>query len=244
MRIDEGFEKPFLAPLTIRKIPMVGKASAEKLRNMGVHQVKLIQEMPVEMMEAVLGKNGRTIWERANGIDTRPITQYSERKSISTERTFNKDTIDTKRLQAIITGMGEHLAYQLRRENKLTSCISVKIRYSDFTTVAKQLHIPYTSADHVIIPHLQELYKRLYNCRILVRLVGVKFSHLTGGNYQINLFDDNIKILGLYNALDTIRNKYGAGSVLRASTMDVKTIRDNRNPFKDEPPILYAHRKL
>ncbi|UZO81348.1 DNA polymerase IV [Aquimarina sp. ERC-38] len=243
IKIDEGFEKKFLAPLAIRKIPMVGKASAEILRNLGIHEVRLLQQMPVEMVESVLGKNGRTIWERANGIDNRPIVLFNDRKSISTERTYNLDTIDVVKLQATLIAMGEHLAYNLRRENKLTSCVAVKIRYSNFDTETKQVRIPYTSADHIILPKLQDLFAKLYNRRLLVRLIGIRFSNIVGGNYQINMFDDSTSKLNLYNALDTIKNRYGASAVIRASTLGVKTIRDRRNPFKDAPPILYAHRK-
>src|SRR5690606_20440847 len=172
----------------------------------------------------VLGAHGTTIWQRAQGLDNTPVIPYSERKSISTERTFDRDTIDVNRLQAILIAMTENLAYQLRRGDKLTSCIAVKIRYSDFNTYTKQLKIPYTSADHILIPKIQDIFKKLYNRRLLVRLIGIRFSHLAGGNYQINLFDDNEEVLQLYNAMDKIRNRYGDRSVLRAASMGARTI--------------------
>ena len=199
--------------------------------------------MPLEMVVSVLGKNGRIIWNRANGIDSSPVIQYNERKSISNERTFNKDTIDVKKIESCLSAMGENLAYQLRQGNKLTSCVSVKIRYSDFSTYSKQMKIPYTSADHVLIPLIHNLFNKLYNRRVLIRLRGVNFSHLVSGHYQIDLFDDNLKRLNLYASLDNIRNRYGSNTVMRASTMDVKSIRNNRNPFNGEPPILLVHRK-
>jgi len=199
--------------------------------------------MPLEMMQKVLGAHGTTIWQRAQGLDNTPVIPYSERKSISTERTFDRDTIDVNRLQAILIAMTENLAYQLRRGDKLTSCIAVKIRYSDFNTYTKQLKIPYTSADHILIPKIQEIFKKLYNRRLLVRLIGIRFSHLAGGNYQINLFDDNEEVLHLYNAMDKIRNRYGDRSVLRAASMGAKTIGRMTNPFNGEPPVVLAHRK-
>ena len=222
---------------------MVGKVTSQQLRNLGIHEVRTLQNMPVEMLVSVLGKNGRLIWNRANGIDKTPVVQYSERKSISTERTFDKDTIDIKKLEASLTAMGETLAYQLRLGNKLTSCVSVKVRYSDFSTYSKQLKIPFTSADHILIPLIHNLFNKIYQRRILVRLIGVNFSHLTGGHYQINLFDDDLKNLNLYASLDKIRNRFGSGAVMRASTLDVKSIRSNHNPFNGEPPLLLAHRK-
>ncbi len=243
LKIDSGFEREFLAPLSVRKIPMVGDKTYQTLRNLGVRQIKTIQEMPLEMMQKVLGAHGTTIWQRAQGVDNTPVIPYSERKSISTERTFDRDTIDVKRLQAILIAMTENLAYQLRRGDKLTSCIAVKIRYSDFNTYTKQLKIPYTSADHILIPKIQEIFRKLYNRRLLVRLIGIRFSHLAGGNYQINLFDDNEEVLHLYNAMDKIRNRYGDRSVLRAASMGAKTIGRFTNPFNGEPPVVLAHRK-
>ncbi len=243
LKIDSGFEKEFLAPLSVRKIPLVGDKTYQTLRNLGVRQIRTIQEMPLEMMQKVLGAHGTTIWQRAQGIDNTPVIPYCERKSISTERTFDRDTIDIVRLQAILLAMTENLAYQLRRGDKLTSCIAVKIRYSDFNTYTKQIKIPYTSADHILIPKIQEIFKKLYNRRLLVRLIGIRFSHLAGGNYQINLFDDNEEVLQLYNAMDKIRNRYGDRSVLRAASMGAKTIGRFTNPFNGEPPVVLAHRK-
>ncbi|WP_339840915.1 DNA polymerase IV [uncultured Maribacter sp.] len=244
LKIDEGLEKPFLAPLSIKKIPMVGDKTYQTLRNLGLRQVRTVQEMPMEVMQRVLGANGGVIWKRANGIDNTPVIPFCERKSISTERTFDKDTIDVNRLRGILIAMTENLAYQLRRGEKLTACISVKIRYSDFNTYSKQLRIPYTSADHILIPKILDLFKNLYNRRLLVRLIGIRFSHLVTGNYQINLFDDTEEILSLYNAMDEIRKRYGDKSVLRASGMGAKTIGRMHNPFNGLPPVVLAHRKL
>ncbi|MDX1272631.1 DNA polymerase IV [Bizionia paragorgiae] len=243
LQIDSGFEKSFLAPLSIRKIPSVGEKTYQTLRNLGVDKVAVIQQMPVEMMISALGANGRTIWKRANGIDNPPIIPFYERKSISTERTFTKDTIDVVQLRTTIFAMAESLAYQLRRGEKLAGTISVKIRYSDFNTYSKQIKIPYSSADHIIIPKVLELFDKLYQRRLLIRLVGVKISDIVTGNYQINLFDDTEEMLSLYNAMDTIRGRYGELSVMRASSMGAKTIGRFQNPFGGEPPVLLAHRK-
>jgi DNA polymerase-4 len=197
--------------------------------------------MPIELMENVFGKSGITIWKKANGIDNSPVIPYQERKSISTERTFDKDTIDVQKLEGIMTAMAENLVFQLRRGNKLTACITVKIRYSDFQTYTLQKKIPYSAADHTIIPLVLELYRKLYNRRVLVRLIGVRFSHLVEGAHQINLFED-VSTLDLYKAMDLIRNKYGDRAIMRASGMDAKSI-SRWNPFNGEPPPLLANRR-
>ncbi|HET8885864.1 MAG TPA: DNA polymerase IV [Salinimicrobium sp.] len=239
--VHSGEEKGFLAPLPINKIPMVGNKTFRTLIELGIHKVETIQQMPVEMMESVLGKNGRIIWERANGIDNSPIIPFHERKSISAERTFHKDTIDVIRLHSSLVAMAENLAFHLRNGNKLTSCVSVKIRYSDFQTYSKQAKIPYTSADHILIPKIMELFKQLYNRRILIRLIGIKFSDLAGGNYQISLFDDSEEMLSLYNSMDKIRNRFGPHSVIKACTLGADIARID-NPFNGEPPVIPAHR--
>ncbi|MGB5818540.1 MAG: DNA polymerase IV [Saonia sp.] len=243
LKIDYGYEKPFLAPLSIKKIPMVGDKTYQTLRNLGLRKVRTVQEMPMDLMQRVLGANGAVIWKRANGIDHTPVIPFSERKSISTERTFDKDTIDVVKLRSILMAMAENLSYQLRRGEKLTACIAVKIRYSDFNTYSKQMRIPYTSADHILIPKILDLFHTLYNRRLLVRLVGIRFSHLVQGNYQINLFDDTEEALNLYSAMDTIRERYGDNSIIRASAMDAKTIGRMHNPFNGQPPVVLAHRK-
>lgn len=242
IRIEKGTEKPFLSPLSVKKIPSVGEVMYRSMCDLGIKKIQTIQEMPLEMMSKVFGKNGVSIWKKANGIDNSPVIQYHERKSISTERTFDKDTTDVYKLEGIIIAMAENLIYQLRRGNKLTACITFKIRYSDFQTYTMQKRIPYSSADHKIIPIVKELYKKLYQRRMLVRLVGVRFSHLVEGGHQIDLFDDDEKILNLYQAMDRMRERYGDRAVIRAKGMEAKSI-SRWNPFTGEPPPLLANRR-
>ena len=123
LKIDLGIEKEFLAPLPVKKIPMVGDVTAQLLRKMGIVKIKTVQEMPQQVMNNILGENGRTIWRKANGIDTTPVEQYSERKSISSEETFDSDTIDIKKIKTILSAMTEKLAFQLRKDGNLTSNI-------------------------------------------------------------------------------------------------------------------------
>ncbi len=242
IQILKGEEKPFLAPLSVRKIPMVGEVTYKSLCDLGIKRIHTVQEMPMQLMHRVLGKNGLSIWKKANGIDNSPVIQYHERKSISTERTFNKDTTDIHKLRAIIIAMAENLAYQLRRGNKLTACITFKIRYSDFQTYTKQKRIPYSSLDSSIIPKVLDLFNTLYNRRLLVRLIGVRFSHLVEGGHQINLFEDDEKLIGLSEAIDKMRERYGDRAVISAAGMEAKSI-SRWNPFTGEPPPLLANRR-
>ncbi len=242
LKIDYGKEKAFLAPLSVKKIPMIGDKTYQALFQLGVRDIRTLQEMPCEMLDKAFGKNGITMWNKANGIDHSPVIPYQERKSISTERTFERDSTNVNKMKSFITAMAENLAFQLRRGKKLTSCVSVKIRYSDFSTETLQTRLQYTSADHILIPKIKELFDKLYNKRLLVRLVGIKYSHLVGGHYQIQLFDDAEKTIRLYQAMDFIRNKHGDRSIVRVSGMGAKTI-GRYNPFTGGPPPLLANRK-
>ena len=209
--------QPFLNPLSIRKIPMIGGKSFQLLRSMGISTIETLSYIPPEMIVKVLGKNGIIILKKANGIDPTPVKPYSERKSISSETTFETDTIDVARMRRIIQARMEQLAFELRKKEKLTSCITVKIRYSNFDTHTLQKRIPYTSFDHILIDTALELFERLYQRRMLIRLVGVKLSHLISGVQQLNMFEDTPEMAGLYNAMDKIRKQYGKKAVRRAS---------------------------
>ena len=210
---------PFLDPLPISKIPMIGDKTFHLLRSMGVATIGTLSRIPLEMMEKVLGRNGTEIWKKANGIDTTPVIPYWEQKSISAERTFDTDTTDLILLNNTLVGMVEKIAYELRKEEKLTSCITVKIRYSNFDTHTLQQRIPYTSFDHKLIDLAKSLFVRLYQRRMLIRLIGVKFSHLVQGTPQLNLFEDTPEMVRLYQEIDRMRHRYGKKAVVRAVGM-------------------------
>lgn len=207
---------PFLHPLPISKMPMIGKKTYHLLRSMGIASIGTLSQIPPEMIEKVLGKNGTVIWERANGIDNTPVRPYSERKSISTERTFDKDSIDVVKMKELLISMVEKLAFELRKKQRLTSCITVKIRYSNFDTHTLQKRIAYTAFDHQLLEVTKELFERLYQRRMLIRLIGVRFSHLVQGVQQLNMFEDTPTTVNLYKAMDKLRLRYGRRSVQRA----------------------------
>jgi DNA polymerase-4 len=216
IEIPWGKEKNFLAPLPIEKMPMIGSKTGSLLRSMGVETIHILSQVPIEMMVNLLGKNGIELWRRANGIDETPIVPYHEQKSIGTENTFDTDTIDVNFLHKELLRMTEQVAFELRSNNKLAGCITVKIRYSDFQTLTKQITVPYTAADHVLIQIAKELFDKLYERRLLVRLIGVRVSHLVPGNYQIHMFDDTQEMISLYQSIDSIKKQFGENVLKRA----------------------------
>ena len=208
--------RPFLNPLSVTKIPMVGEKTGMMLKSMGVHTIETLSKIPLETMIRVMGENGKIFWQKANGIDNSIVEPYRERKSISAEETFEKDTIDIKLLEMKLLGMADDLAFQLRKEKKLASVLTVKIRYSNFDTHTQQVKIPYTSADHILQPKVKEIFQKLYNRRMLIRLIGLKLSNFASGHYQAHLFDDSEEMLNLYQAMDKMKIRYGDDAVVKA----------------------------
>ncbi|MCD6178720.1 MAG: DNA polymerase IV [Bacteroidales bacterium] len=211
----------FLSPLSIRKIPMIGEQTFQRLYSKGISDIKSLRSSSPEMIEHILGKNGLIIWKKANGIDNRPVRSYYEQKSISSERTFEEDSSDVKKMHNIIIGMVGHLMFQLRKQQKLSGVISIKIRYSNFETYNMQQSIPYTSLDHIVIKTATELFDKLYQHGRLIRLIGVRIGQLIQGKQQLNLFDDIPEHIELYQAMDTIRLRFGKNSISRA--VSIKT---------------------
>ena len=196
---------------------MVGDVTFQLLSRVGIRTIQTLADMPVLVLQQMIGKNGGELWKKANGIDNNPVEPYTERKSISTEHTFEQDTIDIPKLKSRLVAMVEKLAFQLRSEEWLTSTVVIKIRYNNFDTETKQLKIAYTSCDHILIKYVLELFDALYNRRMRIRLIGVRFSGLARGTYQINMFEDTVEMMSLYQTMDKIRNRFGADAVSRCA---------------------------
>ena len=214
--------QPFLNPLSIKKIPGLGQATYIKLSEMGVRFIYTLSQIPQEQLFKVLGNNGTSLWQKAHGIDHSPVLPYREQKSIGTQSTFETDSIDTHTIKQLITSMVTDLCFQLRAQQKLTACITITIRYSNFETHTQQAKIPYTTLDSFLIGKAKELFDKLYKRRMLLRLVGVKLSQLVSGHEQINLYSASEEQYKLYQAMDRIRNRFGEKAVKLASTINIK----------------------
>jgi DNA polymerase IV len=184
----------------------VGDKTQQLLHSMGVFTIRTLSEIAPEMIQHVLGKSGIDIWKKANGIDLSPVVCYSEEKSISTERTFENDTIDLQMLERLLIAMVEKIAFRMRKKQKLASVVTVKIRYSNFDTNTLQKKIAYTSFDHTLMDTALELYRRMHKRRMPIRLIGVKLGGMIGGVQQLDLFDNNDKMNKLYLSMDKIRS--------------------------------------
>ncbi|KQN37202.1 DNA polymerase IV [Pedobacter sp. Leaf41] len=227
--------RSFLNPLPVHKIPGIGDATYKKLSEMGVRKIQTLAEVPQDLMFKILGQQGSAIWQKANGIDFSPVVPYRERKSIGTQTTFESDSMDIAKMKAILSGMVTNLTYELRSQQKLTACITVTIRYSNFETVTQQARIPYTALDSFLISKAHELFKKLYSKRMLLRLIGVRLSHLVSGFEQIGLYHTSEEEYDLYQAMDKVRNNYGIESVVKACIVKGPERDENGKVIKYNP---------
>lgn len=222
LNVEKPAVQSFLNPLSIRKIPGLGNKTFVKLSDMGIKKIHTLAQVHPDQIQALLGKNGLSLLQKAKGIDHSPVVPCTEQKSIGTQCTFRADTIDIASINSLIAAMVMELAFELRRKQKLTACVAVTIRYANFEDVTRQAAIPYTSLDGALTGKAQELFRQVYQKRMLLRMVGVRFSNLVGGHEQMGLFTGPRERYGLYQAMDRIRLRFGEKAVTMASAMNLE----------------------
>lgn len=213
--------KEFLDPLSIKKIPGLGEKTFMKLSDMGIKKIFTLTQIHPDQMVSLLGKNGLALLQKAKGIDQSLVIPYQEQKSIGTQCTFKSDTIDVETIGNLITSMVMELGFELRQKKKIAACITVTIRYSNFEDVTRQATIPYTSMDAILNRKAKELFKQLYQKRMLIRLVGVRLSNLVNGFEQIDLYENSQEQYNLCQAMDKIRQRFGGKAITMASALDL-----------------------
>jgi DNA polymerase-4 len=228
LEIPHGKEKEFLWPLGIEKINGVGKQTEQHLKSFGIYTIEDIARTPIEHLEKIAGKWGESLWYKAQGIGSTEIVTDWEQKSMSHENTFDTDYTDIRFLHKELVRLTEKTAYSLREDEKLTGCVTVKIRYSDFETTSRQETVDYTALDDVLIAKVKDLFNKSYQKGRPVRLLGVRFSQMIPFTMQMSLFDNNVEKLNLYKAVDDIKDRFGSKLVTKAVTSQSK---DGSNEF-------------
>ena len=216
LEIPAGKEKDFLWPLAVEKIPGVGKQTELQLKQMGLHTIADIAATPVQEMEKNFGKWGISLWNKSFGRDDNPVENFNEQKSVSRETTFNEDSTDLAFLHQQLVWLTEKAAYDLRLENKLCGCLTIKIRYAGFDTTSRQETIDYTALDDQLITKAKDIMSKLLQKNRPVRLLGVRFSQLIPVTMQMSLFEKAGEKMQLFKAVDTIKDKYGNQMITKA----------------------------
>jgi len=217
LQVPLGKEKEFLASLELNKIPGVGEQTNQVLQYNGFKYIRDIHNSNPEKLEKLLGKWGVDLWHRVQGTHHSTISSYHASKSISTENTFEENITDINKLMSEIVRMTEKIAFELRKDEKVAGCVTVKLRYPDLETTSRQTSIANTNADDEIIPVAKNLFHKLYKKGQPIRLLGVRLSDLTNDAVQANLFQNIERKNILYKAIDDVKNRFGSNSVNRAS---------------------------
>ena len=221
LRVPEGEEAPFLAPHAIRLLPGIGEVLERELLAMGVPLIGDIARLTPQILSHLYGKNGRTLHERARGIDASPIVPYRRQKTLSAEHTFDEDVLEPRTVLAALKQLALRVGRDLRARRFLSRTITLTLRYADFVTVSKTLHCDYTAADHVLYRIAERCFDDLYTRRVRVRLVGIGTADLIDDYEQLFLFtDEEEKHDQLYRGLDAIRERFGKHAITYGSVLE------------------------
>ncbi len=207
--IHAGQEKRFLAPLPLKAMPGIGPQSLPKFTRLGLQTIGDLAKLHFESMWQMFGGYGMVLWERANGIDNRPVSPHApQRKSISEDKTFPIDIDSQHLLLEESTKMLKRLCYKIRQNNRFAGTFTLKIRYSDFATFNHQKSLDQPSnIPCELLPTLKLLLKKRDPHR-RVRLIGISLSNLQN-QVQLELFGRTAKKQHLEQCLDNLRQKYG-----------------------------------
>lgn len=217
----------FISPLSIRKIPFLGEKTEQVLNQTGVKTIAELREVSLEKLVKQFGKQGMFLYNSARGINRSLVEPYQESKSLSVERTFDIDTNQKEWLEKVIVMLAEKLAQELRKEEMLTSCITLKLRFPDFKTITKQTQISYTASTKKLTESLLHLFQDFYKTGTKIRLLGIRFSELIKGNQQSEMFNE--EQTDLYKAIDEVKLKYGFGKISIAENLDMGNVKRNQD---------------
>ncbi|MBU1627931.1 DNA polymerase IV [bacterium] len=216
-----GYEKTFLAPFPVGKICGIGEKTTQQLDKVGIKTVDDLARADIKSLILIFGKSmGETLKKYSHGLDPTHFISQSEEKSISKETTFPEDIYKIEYISSKLNFLAEKVTFNLRRKGFKASTITLKIRYSDFSTHTNRKTLNASSdRDDIILDVCKELLKKNLKKK-KVRLIGVSLSNLTKG-IQIDLFNGNRgeKKRDLYKSMDSIREKFGFESILSANTL-------------------------
>lgn len=222
-RIDAGNMREILDPLPIHKLFGVGQKTLPRVLAAGIRSFGEARTASEAQLWRAFGKHGKSMRDRAAGLDDRPVESEREEKSISAEETFDTDIRAPAELSAQIEALADRTASRLRAHKLLAGRVSVKIRRGDFTTYTRQRALePPTQDTAVVTAAAQALLSGWLASqpRAAVRLLGVGVGELQE-MLQSDLFSGPVPQPGsrLDSAVDGIRDRFGQGLLTRASLL-------------------------
>ena len=227
IEVATGEECDFLAPLAVDKLPGVGKQAMKILTRLGVHTIGALSQTPSHTLKSHFGTAGETMRRFANGIDDSEVLPPGEAKSISRETTFGEDTRDRMFLEATLWIQSEKIGADLRKKGKQARCVTLKVRYADFSTITRSRTLRESiSSDQAIFEiGVKLLEQALKMEKQAVRLIGIGVLHLVEPSQQATLFTPSaLKLEELNKTIDRIRNRYGFGAIQTGRAIQLKDI--------------------
>jgi DNA polymerase-4 len=225
--VKPGEEQEFLAPLPVKWLPGIGKQAQKRLKELGVTTVGQLASMPLKTLTSHFGIAGRRMHNAANGIDNRKVELPGTAKSISRETTFREDTNNSEFLQSTLRYLGEKVGADLRRREKQANCVTLKIRFSDFTTSTRSqtLRQPFDNNNIIFNTGSRLLEKALQTGKQPVRLLGIGVSGIVEPGGQLAMIDNDVRrLVQLSKTIDDIRDKYGFSAIQTGRTLLLKDI--------------------
>jgi DNA polymerase IV len=222
--VPAGMEEIFLAPLSVRRIPGIGKITEAALQAAGIETVRQLAAATQENLEGKFGRWGTALHRKARGGDTYELLEDAEPKSISHNNTFSFDTNDRTAIDATLSLLTQKSMKRLRDARLSASTVTLTIRYAGFETItrARTLREP-THLDPIVLEAIQSLFDRHWDRTRKVRLLGVALTTFTHCGEQLDLLDATRreKLERVAQAADKLRDRFGfskvqfGGSVVR-----------------------------
>jgi len=215
--IEDHEVESFLKVLPARKIPGVGRRTAEELKNLGIVTASDILKLPSRFWVKKFGKWGARLYEKAQGIDETPIETVSDPKSISAEETFARDVESMAELEKMLLSQAEEVGRDLRSHGIQGRTVVLKVKYADFKTVTRSRTLPSPfDSTQVIFTTAQQLLRELNPAR-KVRLIGVGVTNFSAGFRQMQILpeEEPHRLEHLDQALDRIQKRFGDKAIMR-----------------------------
>ncbi len=210
--VAPGSEAAFLAPLSVRRIPGIGRVTEAALKVLGVETVAPLQEVSLERLEEHFGRWGTALFRKARGIDSYEFFVDAEPKSISHNQTFGEDTNDRERLHSTLSFLCQKAAKRLRDAGLHAQTVTLTLRYADFTTITRSQTLAEPSdLDAVFLKTVSELFSRAWDGAAKLRLVGVALSSFAAASAQLDLLDpgQRERLERLAQTTDRLRDRFG-----------------------------------
>lgn len=226
-RLDETNLKKDLWPLPIGKMFGVGSRMEKHLQRMGIRQIGHLANFPLQKLKRRWGINGQVLWLTANGIDYSPVTlkTYEQQKAVGHHMTLPRDYRKLDDIKVVLLELSEEVARRARAKNYRGATVSISVRGADFdfpTRLNRQVKLLSPTNDGMtIFKAAFQLFCQHWD-RLPIRSAGVALSQLQPASaLQLGLFDFDVALKreSLNSAIDAIYKKYGASSIVRASSL-------------------------